>query len=122
MPHDTHDVGYLWDILRAAEGIVLAVAGLELKHYLQNEDLRMGVERRLEIIGEAARRMSDEFRQSHPEIPWRDLITQRNVLAHRYDDIDDHLMWRVATDRIPDLIAQIKPLLPPCPPDAEPEG
>lgn len=122
MPHESQDIAYVWDILAAADGIVLSVAGLERKHYLANEDLRMAVERRVEIIGEAARRVSDEFRKAHPDIPWRDLISQRNVLAHRYDEVDDHLMWRVATIRIPELIAQLKPLLPALPPDPEPES
>lgn len=122
MPRDTKDIACLWDILSAAEGIVLSVAGLELKHYVAVENLRMAVERRVEIIGEAARRVSEEFRQAHPEIPWRDLVSQRNVLAHRYDEIDDHLMWRVATVRIPEFITLIKPLLPPAPPDPEPDG
>jgi uncharacterized protein with HEPN domain len=92
MPRDTQDIAHLWDILTAAEGIVLSVAGLELEHYLASENLRMAVERRVEIIGEAARRVSDEFRRAHAEIPWRDLVSQRNILAHRYDEIDDHLM------------------------------
>ena len=121
MRHKSQDNAHLWDILAAADGIVLSVAGLELKHYLANENLRMAVERRVEIIGEAARRVSDAFRQSHPEIPWRALVSQRNVLAHRYDEVDDHLMWRVATIRVPELIALVKPLLPARPPDPEPE-
>lgn len=122
MPRETQDIACLWDILSAAEGIALSVAGLKLEHYLGNETLRMAVERRVEIIGEAARRVSDEFRHAHPEIPWRDLISQRNVLAHRYDEVDDRLMWRVATVRIPELIAQVRPLLPASPSDPEPGG
>jgi len=121
MPRESQDVAYVWDILAAADGVVLSVAGLELKHYLASEDLRMAVERRVEIIGEAARRVSEPFRQAHPEVPWRDLISQRNVLAHRYDEVDDQLMWRVVTIRIPELIALLKPLLPAVPPDPEPE-
>jgi uncharacterized protein with HEPN domain len=46
------------------------------------------VERNIEIIGEAARRISDDLKQEYPEIPWRKIITQRNVLIHDYDDID----------------------------------
>jgi len=121
MRHESQDIAHLWDIMAAADGIVLSVAGLELEHYLATENLRMAVERRVEIIGEAARRVSDAFRQAHPEIPWRDLVSQRNVLAHQYDEVDDHLMWRVATIRVPELIALVKPLLPPVPPDPEPE-
>ena len=59
--------------------------------------LRAAVERNIEIIGEAARRISEELKQEHPEIPWRKIIAQRNVLIHEYDDIDYKQIWEVAT-------------------------
>ena len=55
--------------------------------------LRAAVERNIEIIGEAARRISDDLKQEHPEIPWRKIIAQRNVLIHEYDDIDYKEIW-----------------------------
>jgi uncharacterized protein with HEPN domain len=87
MPREATDIAHLWDMLHAARGIESAVAGLELEHYLQDEDLRMSVERRIEIIGEAARRVSDACKVAHPEIPWRRMISQRNVPAHEYDEV-----------------------------------
>ena len=78
--------------------------------------LRAAVERNLEIIGEAARRTSEELKQGHPEIPWREIIAQRNVLIHEYDDIDHKEIWQVATLYLPRLIEQIRPLIPPLPP------
>ena len=109
------DVAYVWDMLHAAEGLSLSIAGLELQHYLASEDLRMSVERRVEIIGEAARRISDEFKKAHPGIPWKGIISQRHVIAHDYDEIDDRLIWRLVTDQVPDLIQMLKKLLPPAP-------
>jgi uncharacterized protein with HEPN domain len=70
------------------------------------------VERRVEIIGEAARRVSCAFRDAHPEIPWRSVIGQRHALAHDYGEIDDQRVWRVATIHIPDLIPLLEPLVP----------
>ena len=55
----------------------------------------------------------------HPEIPWQSIIAQRHVLAHEYGDIRQDLIWRVATEHIPILIAQLEALLPPLPPVAE---
>ena len=81
--------------------------------------LRAAVERNLEIIGEAARRISDELKQEHPEIPWRKIIAQRNVLIHEYDDIDYKEIWQVATFHLLRLVDQIRPLIPPLPPDVE---
>jgi uncharacterized protein with HEPN domain len=121
MPRETTDVAHLWDMLHAARGIESAVASLELEHYLQDEDLRMSVERRIEIIGEAARRVSDACKVAHPGIPWRRMISQRNVLAHEYDEVDDRLLWRVVTESIPQLVRALEGLVTARPPpDPEP--
>ena len=81
----------------------------------------MSVERRIEIIGEAARRVSESFKDAHPEIPWRRMIAQRNVLAHEYDEVDDRLMWRVIAENIPQLVRTLEGLLTTQPPpDPEP--
>lgn len=77
--------------------------------------LRLAVERELEIIGDAARRVSEPFKLSHPEIPWRALIAQRNVISHEYDDLKLDWLWVIATDKIPPLIEVIEPLIPPLP-------
>jgi uncharacterized protein with HEPN domain len=77
--------------------------------------LRAAVERNLEIIGEAARRLSEELRQEHSEIPWRRIIALRNVLIHEYDDIDLKEIWEVASFHVPRLIDQVRPLIPPIP-------
>jgi len=75
--------------------------------------LRLLLEHRAEIIGEAARRISRSYREEHPEIPWRKIIAQRNILAHEYGVMDDEIMWHIATISIPELIRAIEPLLPP---------
>ncbi len=123
MPREGNDIVHLWDMLHAARGIELAVVGLGLEHYLEDEDLRMSVERRIEIIGEAARRVSQSFKDAHPEIPWRRMIAQRNVLTHEYDEVDDRLMWRVIAENIPQLVRILDGLLTTQPPpDPEPGG
>ena len=116
---DTRDAGYLFDMLRNARGVVRAVQRRTLDHYRRDEDLRLLVERRVEIIGEAARRVSQEFRNDHPEIPWPKIIAQRNVLAHEYGEIEDEIMWHLATVSIPELIRSLEPLVPPPPQDIE---
>ncbi len=118
MQPDERDAGYLLDMLEHARGIVRVLEGRGLDDYLRDEDLRLIVERRLEIIGEAARRVSEPFRNAHPEVPWRKIIAQRNVLAHEYGEIQDDIMWRVATVSVPDLVAVLAPLVPPLPPEA----
>lgn len=74
--------------------------------------LRSAVERQIEIIGEAARRVSKELPDAHPEILWRPIQAQRHVLAHEYGEIKHDRIWRVATIHIPELIIQLEPLVP----------
>jgi uncharacterized protein with HEPN domain len=107
-------------MLHAAIGIVRSMTGCKLDDYLADEDLRLATERRLEVIGEAARRLSEEFRNAHPGIPWRKVVGLRNVIAHQYDDVDDTLIWNLATDEIPRLIQWLESVLPPPPLDPEP--
>lgn len=92
---------YLWDILQAVTKTIQAVKDKTLGEYLQSEDLRLVAERRIEIMGEAARRLSASFRTGHPEIPWNLMIGQRNVMAHEYDEIDHERVWRLVTGGIP---------------------
>jgi uncharacterized protein with HEPN domain len=83
--------------------------------------LRHAVERNIEIIGEAARRVSPRFRDAHPEIPWRPIMATRHILAHEYDEVDNTIVWRIATQHIPPLLTHLKNLIPPPPPDPAPE-
>ena len=119
MPPNSRDAGYLWDMLQAARRLQEFTAGLSFEAYLESILLQSAVERQLEILGEAAQRMSEGFRQDHPEIHWSSIIGQRNVIAHQYDDIDLEQLWSIVTSGIPILIAQLEPLIPPLPPEIE---
>lgn len=113
MQPETHDIGYLHDMLEQARGVVRAVENSTLESYLEDENLRLAVERRIEIIGEAAPRVSREFQDAHPQIPWRKIIAQRNVLVHEYGEIEDEIVWQVAKASIPELVDLLEPLVPP---------
>jgi uncharacterized protein with HEPN domain len=117
MAPDRRDAANLWDMLSAARKIADSVQGVTLAAYAANEELRLTVERRLEIIGEAARRLSAQFRQDHPGIPWRRIIAQRNFLAHEYDEIDDERIWRLAVEEMPRLVAWLESVVPSPTPD-----
>ncbi|HEV3504364.1 MAG TPA: HepT-like ribonuclease domain-containing protein [Actinomycetes bacterium] len=60
---------------------------------------------------EAARGLTEELRQAHPEVPWRQMIAMRNVLIHGYFDIDVDLVWSVADNDLPKLAAQIRAIV-----------
>jgi len=110
------DGAWLLDMLTAALAVRSFVAGRTQAEYEAELFFRSAVERQVEIIGEAACGMSESFKQAHPEIPWRPIMAQRHRLAHEYGEIDDALIWTVATVHVPRLIEQIAPLTPPLPP------
>ncbi len=82
MRPDERDAANLLDMLEAAEKVRRFVQGKTQEAFSADEVLRDAVERNVEIIGEAARKVSEAFRNEHPEIPWRKMIAQRNVLVH----------------------------------------
>jgi uncharacterized protein with HEPN domain len=115
------DAAYLLDMLQAAQAIARYVENKSHQQYMADEILRDAIERRIEILGEAARKISDSFKLAHPEIPWRKIVAQRHVIAHDYGEIDHAVLWTVATVHVPDLINQLKPLVPAPPADPEPQ-
>jgi uncharacterized protein with HEPN domain len=112
MPLDKRDAGYLWDMLDSAKSVFEFTGGISQDEYLENRMCQLAVERSLEIIGEAAKRVSDGFKREHDEIPWRSLIGLRNVLAHEYGEIKRERIWVLAKKEIPELIGILNRLLP----------
>ena len=105
------DAAYLWDMLDATKQAAEISADLALDELLDDIRTRYAVERALEIVGEAARRVSQETRQAHPEIPWSGIIGFRNVLAHKYGDIDYRRLYTVLKEDVPDLVVALKNIL-----------
>ena len=113
MQPEERDAAYLWDMLEAAKEVKDMTAGYSLEGFLANRILLRATERSIEIIGEAARRVSTNFTSTHTEIAWRQIIGQRNILAHEYGQIDYELLYKTVIEDIPTLIEQLKNLLPP---------
>lgn len=108
------DRAHLLDILEAARLAVAYLEGLSEEEFLADSQRQDSAIRRLEIIGEAARRVSSETQADHPEIPWSAMIGMRNILIHRYDDVDLSLVFRTVRTDLARLIAVLEPLvLPP---------
>ena len=77
----------------------------------EDEKLTLSLVHLLEIMGEAAGKVSQDFRQRHPEIPWNQVCGIRNRLIHGYFDVDLDIVWQIVTARLPELIAQLKKLV-----------
>ncbi len=68
---------------------------------------RLAAERAVELIGEAASRLPAEIRDTHPNVPWREIIAMRNRLIHGYDGVDCDILWDVLTSFAPDLAEKL---------------
>ena len=108
MQPDERDAAYLWDMLDAARTVEQLSSGLDFAQYSNDRKTQLAVERSLEIIGEAAGRVSDLFRNTHPEIPWRQIIGQRNVLIHEYGEIKQERIWKTVRENVPQLIKKLE--------------
>ena len=102
----------LLDMVEALEAVQDFVAERTYDACTTDRMLRRAIERELEILGEAANRVPKSFQAIHSEIDWGQIIGLRNVIIHRYDQLEDKQMWDIITVQVPPLLAQVKPLVP----------
>ena len=76
-----------------------------------DHQLRLALDRAVEIIGEAAGHITDELQSETPEIPWGDIKGTRLIVAHRYYELDHDILWETVTDHLPPLIGQLEAIL-----------
>ena len=107
------DASYLLDILRAAQLIADFIGSMDKDAFDEDLKTQSAVIRQLEIIGEATKRLSDEIRDAHPDIPWRQMAGMRDVLIHAYDHVDIDQVWHVVQKDLPDVVEKAEYLLPP---------
>ena len=112
MKPDRADAALILDILNYARQIRQFVTGVTWQEFEANLEKQAAVMHRITLIGEITRRISEALKEAHSEIPWSNIAGMRNRLIHDYDDVNLEIVWLVATDRIPELIRQIDPLLP----------
>lgn len=106
------DAALLLDMLLAARDARNFVAELTEADFLRSRLHQNAVIRSLEVIGEAAGKVSVETRAAHPEVPWREITGMRHRLIHGYAEVRVDLVWVVIHDRITPLIAALEPLVP----------
>jgi len=102
---------YLGQMVDAAKEAIGLLEGVQREHYEGNRILRLALERLVQNVGEAARRVSPPTRAAHPDIPWQRITGMRNILVHEYDHIDNPTVWDVLRQDLPVLIAELEPLV-----------
>ncbi len=107
------DDAYLLDMLLATRKVLKFTQGATWKQFRDDEMMQSAVMHQIQIIGEAARLVSPEFKQAHPEIPWKDIVGMRHHLVHEYSHVESSRVWKVIEKDLPALIPLIEPLIPP---------
>lgn len=100
-------------IIDAAEKVLPWTRGKSFADFAADEQLQAAVLYEIQIVGEAASRLSSEFRGAHADVPWPRMIALRNIIAHAYMHVDTQIIWRVMTERLPQLVAVMHEILPP---------
>src|SRR5579863_10767460 len=95
-------------MMEAAQEALSFAQGRTRQDLNRDRMLSMAITRCIEIIGEAAARISPETKTQHPEIPWAEIVGARNWLIHAYFDIDLDRVWDTIADDLPKLIAELK--------------
>ena len=113
MAIDDEAAAYLWDMHDACREMLELAGDAEWEDFIADRKLCLAVERCLEIVGEAAGRLSEDFRVAHPEISWHKIRGMRNILAHEYGEIDYEVIFKTVNESIPDLMKTLEGLLPP---------
>ncbi|WP_019505800.1 DUF86 domain-containing protein [Pleurocapsa sp. PCC 7319] len=107
------DLQFLLDMLQSAELVIQYTAQCSKEELIDNIQLQDSVIRRLLVIAEAARRVSEMTQRSLSYISWQEINGMRNRLVHEYDDINLNIVWDVIQNDIPILIQQLKLIVPP---------
>lgn len=108
----SRDDSAILDIRDAATRAIGFAQGMSIEEFVADEMTHWAVYSQIVLIGEAANRVSSEYRQPRPEVPWKQMIGMRHRLVHGYDDINWERVWETVTDDLPRLLASLAPFLP----------
>ena len=100
-PRDLVYVGHMLDMTRKA---MEKTTELAREAFDRDENLRLALTHLVQVIGEAARHVSREFCDAHPEIPWTEIVGMRHKVVHDYLGVDEDIVWQVVTDDLPKLL------------------
>lgn len=106
----SHDKAYLHDIVESFEWATAYLGTLTVRELAADQQKQDAIIRRIEIVGEATKRLSQAIRSAHPHVPWREMAGMRDILIHGYDRVDVVRVYSTVTVRMPELIDELKRL------------
>lgn len=109
MPRD--NLVYLSHILEHSEKILKFIGSMSEDDFMNDEKTQSAVIREFEVMGEASKRITEDFKNLHPAIPWKILVAMRNLLIHDYEGVNPLRVWDTAVKDIPPLVDQLKTIL-----------
>lgn len=109
MPHD--DAFYLGHMLDTALHAVRIAGNVDREHFENDETLRIALTHLVQIIGEAARLVSEGFKEEHAQIPWKAIMGMRHKIVHDYFSVDEDVVWETVTKELQPLINQLRELI-----------
>lgn len=107
------DDAWLIDIVQSARFILKFTAGMDRASFDADEKTQSAVIHKIQVIGEATKRLSEEFKMQHTHVPWRKISRMRDMLIHHYDRVNLDEVWLVVSRDAAELIKMIEPLAPP---------
>lgn len=111
MPKD--DLVYVGHMLDKAYEALSLVRSKTRQDYDHDTALRLALTHLIQVIGEAARRVSSQFRDRHPQIPWDAIAGMRSKIVHDYMNVDEDIVWDSVTQELQPLIEELKKIVPP---------
>lgn len=106
-----NDEFFLQDIFDFCEHVEQYADGIEQSEFLENRMLQDALVRKLELIGEAAKNVSEETRKQNPNIPWREIMRMRDKVVHHYFRVDLEIVWQTVKKDVPKLKSEIELML-----------
>ena len=101
----------LVDMLIHAKEAVALSSETSLNDLIEDRVMQLALQKLVEIVSEAANRVSEETQQRHQEIPWPQIIGLRNRLVHGYDDVNLDILWKIIQADLPPLTQQLKAIV-----------